>query len=109
MTQSEGLQEFQSQNYDRAFELLLPLAEAGDAESQAILGNLYQFGCGIDQDLAQAALWYERAALQGYGVAANNLAEMLTEEPEKAAYWRSKAIEQGFLHTRAVTPVAPWH
>jgi hypothetical protein len=28
MTQSEGLQEFQSQNYDRAFELLLPLAEA---------------------------------------------------------------------------------
>jgi hypothetical protein len=35
MTQSEGLQEFQSQNYDRAFELLLLLAEAGDAESQA--------------------------------------------------------------------------
>jgi hypothetical protein len=61
--------------------------------------------------LVTLVLLYDRRSHQKYeyplaGGTFNNLAEMLAEEPEKAAYWQNKAIEQSFVHTRAVVP---WH
>lgn len=40
-------------------------AEAGDADAQVALGNLYRFGNGVPQDAAEAIAWYTRAAAQG--------------------------------------------
>ena len=45
---------------------LLPLAEAGDAEAQYILGHQYRFGGGPRRDQEMAATWFRRAAEQGH-------------------------------------------
>ncbi len=52
------------------------LARAGDAEAQATLGWIYETGRGVARDPARAALWYERAALQGNTLAQYALAEL---------------------------------
>ncbi len=45
---------------------VLPRAEQGDADAQCDVGQIYERGLGVPQDLRQAATWYQRAAEQGY-------------------------------------------
>ena len=40
-------------------------AEAGDADAQHSLGNMYHYGLGIPQDDVEAGRWYRLAAEQG--------------------------------------------
>jgi TPR repeat protein len=56
---------YQRGEYLAAFELALPLAEAGNAKSQTLLGMLYAEGFGVPQNLVEAAGWYEIAANGG--------------------------------------------
>ena len=51
-------------------------AEQGDANAEYKLGLVYDVGVGARQDLAQAALWYQRAADQGHLAAQFNLGLM---------------------------------
>jgi uncharacterized protein len=51
-------------DFDRAWHLLLPLAESGDAEAQYRLGQLRYEGADIPVDVAYA--WLERAAKQNH-------------------------------------------
>jgi TPR repeat protein len=102
----EGLSAFESKDYLRAFRILKPIAESGDAEAQCIVANMYHLGLGLDQNISQAIDWYRKSAEQGYGVASNNLAGIFKvgvhgDDPDSAAaeYWYGKAREQGFLHT----------
>lgn len=103
---SIGLDLFNQGKYVQAFANLLPIAEAGDAEAQCLIANLYQVGWGIDQNIFLAIKWYEKSAEQGYGVASNNLSEIFfagedgSVDIEKAMYWRGMAIGQGFKHIR---------
>ncbi len=90
----EGLAAFRDGNYARAKLLLQPIAEQGNAEAQCILGNLYQLGLGVENDNAEAMVWYRKSAEQGYGIASSNLAGMLRTE---ADWWEQKAREQGFI------------
>ena len=48
-------------------------AEAGDAEAQVKLGDMYYFGRGVPKDYTQAVSWYRKAAQQGYAKAQYNL------------------------------------
>jgi TPR repeat protein len=101
-----GLDLFNQGNYVQAFAALLPIAEAGDAEAQCLIANLYQVGWGVDRNIVLAIKWYEKSANQGYGVASNNLSEIFfagengSIETGKAMSWRGVAIEQGFKHSR---------
>jgi TPR repeat protein len=52
-------------DYARAQELLLPLAEEGNAGAQTILGIMYDYGHGVEKDEVKALDWYLRAAVQG--------------------------------------------
>lgn len=63
--------------WDRAFAMFQPLAQAGNPAAQEKLGRLYQRGKGVQRDYAQAALWYRRAADQGESQAQMRLAVML--------------------------------
>ena len=56
-------------------------AEAGDGESQFLLGACYHEGLGVDLDLEEAMKWYERAVQQKNINAYNNYAIILTQEP----------------------------
>jgi TPR repeat protein len=108
LTISEGISAFESEDYLRAFHILMPIAELGNAEAQCMVANIYHLGLGLEQDISEAVKWYKNSAEQGYGVASNNLAGILQVGthggiPDVAAakYWYKKAREQGFLHTPA--------
>lgn len=55
-------------------------AEQGDAAAQRQLGRYYEIGCGIDKSHSKAMEWYEKAMLQGYLDAYNDLARCYTKE-----------------------------
>src|SRR5437660_3725612 len=59
--------------FDRAWQLLIPLAESGDAEAQYRLGALRYEGANISDDIAYA--WLEKAAKQNH--------------PDALFYWAS--------------------
>jgi TPR repeat protein len=53
------------ENYQKVFQLVFPLAAAGNAEAQYTLGYLYFHGLGIEKSEIQAMNWIQRSASQG--------------------------------------------
>lgn len=101
----EGLAAFVAGDYTKAFRLLKPIAEQGDAEAQCLIANMYHLGLGKTRSVSEAIKWYVRSASQGYGLASNNLAGIfmagddgVAVDRESANKWYCKAREQGFLH-----------
>lgn len=68
-----GLLAYERGNYAVANQLLTPQAHAGSALAQFCLGYMNYMGVGVDQDQAQAAEWYKKAANQGLADAQYNL------------------------------------
>src|SRR4249919_1096000 len=60
-------------NYQTALKVWLDQAMAGSAEAQNNVGEIYSKGLGTEPDYAMAALWFKKAADQGYGRAKINL------------------------------------
>ena len=77
MSLKAGLNAFQVKDYGKALELLKPIADEGAAEAQCIIGNMYQLGLGLERNILKAVKWYKKSAEKGYGVASNNLGEIL--------------------------------
>ena len=44
--------------------------------AQFSLANLYYYGSGVEKDLSQAFLWYQRSSSQGQPYAAYSIAQM---------------------------------
>lgn len=51
-------------------------AEAGEPESQYMMGRLYSLGDGVPRDFVQAWLWFDRAARKGHAEAAEARASL---------------------------------
>jgi hypothetical protein len=60
-------------NYTTALKVWLPSAQGGDKVAQTNVGEIYEKGLGTAPDYANAALWYQKAADQGYPRALINL------------------------------------
>jgi TPR repeat protein len=73
---SEGVLAFRRGDYPTAARRLLPLAERGSADAQALLGFMYEFGRGVPQDAVVAVHWYLCAAEQGHATAQYQLGLM---------------------------------
>ena len=56
----------QNKDFEKAFELLGPLAEENHAEAQFLLGSLYINGQGVEKDDTKGLSWIMKAARQGY-------------------------------------------
>ena len=93
-----------------AFKLFKPLAEEGDASAQFWLGQMYDLGKGVPQNLSEASLWYRRAAEQGNVMAQHNLGHMYesgegTKVSEysltAAASWYRRAAERDYKPSQA--------
>ena len=56
----------QNEDFEKAFELLGPLAEENYAEAQFLLGSLYINGQGVEKDDTRGLSWIMKAARQGY-------------------------------------------
>ncbi|MHB0774699.1 tetratricopeptide repeat protein [Halomonas sp. WWR20] len=102
MTAQEGGGE-----YERALELVQPMAERGDAHAQYSLGRMYARGQGLAQDYPEAARWYRKAAEQGLTEAQYALGSLyangegLPRDPVKALRWMIQAAEAGDAQAKA--------
>lgn len=96
-----ALEKYYSENYSSAFSLFLPLAEGGNTEAQAYLGQMYFEGKGTVRNDAKAVRWFSRAAEQGSAQAQYALSFFyrtgrgVRQSDEKAAQWLEKAARQG--------------
>lgn len=60
--------------YNEAIERLKPLVDAGNAEAEFVLGNMYENGLGVAADKTHAYLLYARSADGGYFFARREMA-----------------------------------
>ncbi|KGK43062.1 hypothetical protein LH51_02885 [Nitrincola sp. A-D6] len=80
----------------------LPLAEAGNSEAQNRVGEMLEFGQGIERDKHEAFIWYQRAADQGEVSAWHNLGRSynfgtgVDQDFEIAEEWYRKAADRGY-------------
>ena len=87
-------------NYEIAAKYSKVAAEAGLADAQNMLGNLYHYGWGIPCDKALGDQWFRKAALQGHIKAQSNLGSSLgplsdpKEKRIEAIAWLLMAADQ---------------
>jgi len=97
----KGYAEFKMAHYDNARKIWQVIAQRGNAEANFNLGILYEDGLGVSQDLAQALLYYEAAAIGGSFKAQYRLGllyfvgEVVPLDKTKAKRWLTKAAEGG--------------
>lgn len=98
---AQGLAAFDAGDYRAAVAQWRPLAEAGHAEAQLALADLYRNGLGVPVDLEAAVGWYRKAAEQGNATAQLNLGDFYSEgigvprDLVQAYVWLSLAARQG--------------
>lgn len=97
-----GVVAYESGDFDGAFTRLLPLAAAGDAEAQFMIGLMYANGQGIQQNFYKAGQLYRQAGKQGHAGAQVNLGSLFENcygngpcNSEEAANWYRLAADQG--------------
>ena len=87
-------------NYIEDMKRWQPKAEAGDAEAQFQLGQMYALGHGFKQNFNSALEWYEKAAAQGNAKARTALGLLyyygagVEQNIDKAGEWFEKAAAQ---------------
>lgn len=69
----DGVAAYHRQDYVRASNIFIPLAEHGLAPAQTWLGVMFETGRGVPQNYTEAAMWYRRAAEQGDSLAQYSL------------------------------------
>ena len=101
---NSGLEKIETGDYQEAFELLIPYAEAGDPVACSKVGVLYQLGLGVQRDIEKAIKFLTTAAEKGNGEAAHNLGTLylsaepdFPNEPDKSKFWYKRAKELGFV------------
>lgn len=88
-------------NFAKAFDWCHRSARWGDANSQALVGELHYMGLGGERDLFSAAQWFDKAARQGHAHAQYMLYRIysLSDDPEQreqAIYWLQQARQSGY-------------
>jgi enhanced entry protein EnhC len=85
----------------QARDIYQALADRGSADGQMKLGYMYEQGLGGVKDIAQAAVWYEQAAVQDQAIAQYRLGRLnqlgwLAPQPdyEAAKKWYAEAIPE---------------
>ncbi|GGB10910.1 tetratricopeptide repeat protein [Allosediminivita pacifica] len=53
-------------DFDAAHQALRPLARAGNADAEELIGVIYALGLGVEQDHVRAFEWYLRSAMKGH-------------------------------------------
>ena len=98
---TEGANAYNARNYALALKEIAPLAKAGNADAQHLLGLMYYMGRGVQRDYAQALIWHRKAALAGKADAQYIVGAMyytgnsVPQDQRLAVAWFRKAAEQG--------------
>lgn len=97
----DGRKNLRDGHYRVAMAQYRPQAEAGDAQAQVVVGNLYLLGLGVARQPMTAARWYLRAALAGHIPAQINLGQLyasgwgVPRDTAKAVGWFYLAANAG--------------
>ena len=59
----DGVQAYEFENYEFAFQELLPFAINGNKKAQYYIGLMYQEGDGVDQNISLAKEWLDKSGL----------------------------------------------
>lgn len=96
-TVKDGVDAWQQGTYDRAVAIWRPLAEQGDADAAFNLAQAFKLGRGVPTDLAQATVWYGKAAQAGHPQAIANYGLLLFQNGDRRAAmpWIIKASDAG--------------
>jgi TPR repeat protein len=92
---------YRDAEYAKALDLVRPLAAAGDARAQALLGVMHYRGRGVAQDYGEAVTWFRRAADQNDVAGLFYLGFMYSEgqgvpqDFAESAKWFRLAAERG--------------
>lgn len=83
---------FAKKSYPQALQMYTKLANAGNAEAQLHMGEMYLYGEAGSVDLPKAESWFKKSAAKGNKTAVAALEMMKQREVRKAdmAYWMSK-------------------
>lgn len=98
---AEGLEAYDAGNFETAFRVWRPLAEAGHLDAQVSLAELYLNGLGVAADPVAGVAWYRRAAAAGDPVAQLNLGDfyargfLVGRDLAEAFAWLELAARQG--------------
>ena len=65
----DGVAAYKKRDWEKAFKLLKPLADEGNAVAQEHIGRLYERGKTVPADFREALDWYVKAADQGDALA----------------------------------------
>lgn len=104
----EGATAYNNRNYAVAYKEILPLAKAGNADAQHLLGLMYYMGRGVKQDYKQALAWHRKAGLQGKADAQYVVGAMyytgnaVIQDHRQAVQWFRMAAEQGHAQAQQV-------
>ena len=99
-----GRTAFMAGNFDRAREIWMSLAAAGDAEAQAWIGSLYANGDGVEIDDSAAFAWYVKSAEGGNVQAQSNVGAAyamgngVKQDHEAAVRWFERAAKNSDAH-----------
>jgi TPR repeat protein len=91
----EGANAYNARNYALALKEITPLAKAGNADAEHLLGLMYYQGRGVPRDYKQAFSWHYKAAVQGKADAQYVIGAMYYTDQKLAVEWFRKAAEQG--------------
>ena len=98
---AEGASAYNARNYALALKEITPLAKAGNADAEHLLGLMYYMGRGVQRDYKQAFAWHYKAAQQGKADAQYVIGAMyytgnaVPQDEKLAVQWFRKAAEQG--------------
>ena len=82
-----GLAAAQAGEWQKAWDIWKPLADAGDARAQSNIGVMYDNGEVVDEDDAEAVRWFTLSAEAGFAPGQANLAKM---------YFKGDGVEQNY-------------
>ncbi|CDG83972.1 tetratricopeptide repeat protein [Janthinobacterium agaricidamnosum] len=105
---AEGATAYNNKNYAVAYREILPLAKAGNADAEHLMGLMYYMGRGVPQDYKQAMNWHRKAAVQGKADAQYVVGAMyytgnaVIQDHKQAVVWFRKAAEQGHAEAQQV-------
>jgi len=98
---ANGLAAYNTGDYATALPEFQRLAKQGNVSAQVMMGEMFEYGRGVQQDYLKAEQWYREAATRGHAKAQHNLGDMysrgegLDQDDALAVHWYRKAAERG--------------
>src|SRR5262245_48639559 len=87
----DGMVAYNRGDYMPAVKLFRPLAQAGNAKAQNVMGVMYHKGEGVARSSAKAFMWFSLAAKKGDAQAKTNL-QQVTKEMSSAEMAQAKQM-----------------